>query len=129
MLLGAARMYKKASKELKEQLEALGENKDEKIKMLHSKLLEKIHECNKLDRNIASQQVAAESFARLCFPSARAHAKAEMEGVRGREGVGKRDGGRRRDGEEGEKEQRGRRRRGCLTASLPTTARHRKRAV
>jgi hypothetical protein len=94
-------MYKKASKELKEQLEALGENKDEKIKMLHTKLLEKIHECNKLDRNIASQQVPVASSSHMLsvplYLCARTHAPNKGDRNRERERERERERKRKRE--------------------------------
>jgi hypothetical protein len=52
-------MHKKAAKDIKEQLEAMGDNSAEKIKMLQQKLLEKTHEFNKLDRTHNSQKVSS----------------------------------------------------------------------
>ncbi len=59
-------MHKKAAKDIKEQLDAMGDNNTEKIKMLQQKLLEKTHEYNKLDRTYTTQKVSQFPLA-LCF--------------------------------------------------------------
>ena len=52
-----SRMYKKASKELKEQLEAITSD-SEKVKFLHQKYLDKVHHCNAADRKAENLQVS-----------------------------------------------------------------------
>ena len=51
-----SRMYKKASKELKEQLEAIA-SESEKVKFLQQKFLDKVHQCNSSERKAESLQV------------------------------------------------------------------------
>ena len=52
-----SRMYKKASKELKEQLEAITSD-SEKVKFLQQKYLDKVHHCNAADRKAENLQVS-----------------------------------------------------------------------
>ncbi len=49
-------MHKKATKDVKEQLDAV-EGPTDKIKFLQQKYLDKVHEANKLERQNASLQV------------------------------------------------------------------------
>jgi hypothetical protein len=51
-----SRMYKKASKELKEQLDAITSD-SEKVKFLQQKFLDKMHQCNAADRKVENMQV------------------------------------------------------------------------
>jgi hypothetical protein len=51
-----SRMYKKASKELKEQLDAITSD-SEKVKFLQQKFLDKMHQCNSADRKVENMQV------------------------------------------------------------------------
>jgi hypothetical protein len=51
-----SRMYKKTSKELKEQLDAITSD-GEKVKFLQQKFLDKMHQCNAADRKVENMQV------------------------------------------------------------------------
>jgi uncharacterized phage infection (PIP) family protein YhgE len=51
-----SRMYKKASKELKEQLEAIASD-SERVKFLQQKYLDKMHQCNANERRADNLQV------------------------------------------------------------------------
>lgn len=51
-----SRMYKKASKELKEQLEAIASD-SERVKFLQQKYLDKVHHCNISERRADNLQV------------------------------------------------------------------------
>ncbi len=66
-----SRMYKKASKELKEQLEAITSD-SEKVKFLQQKYLDKVHQCNAADRKAENLQVSPSAGARGHPPPASA---------------------------------------------------------
>ena len=51
-----SRLYKKATKDLKEQLDAIP-SESEKVKVLEKKFLEKVHQCNTADRKVDNLQV------------------------------------------------------------------------
>ena len=51
-----SRLYKKATKDLKEQLDAIP-SESEKVKLLERKFLEKVHQCNTADRKVDNLQV------------------------------------------------------------------------
>lgn len=57
-------MHKKATKDVKEQLDAV-EGPNEKIKFLQQKYLDKVHEANKLDKQNGTLQVRACRSARF----------------------------------------------------------------
>lgn len=54
-----SRLYKKATKDLKEQLDAIP-SESEKVKLLERKFLEKVHQCNTADRKVDNLQRSLE---------------------------------------------------------------------
>lgn len=55
-----SRLYKKATKELNQQLEAISSD-SEKVKFLQQKCLEKMHQCNASERKVENLQVLTPS--------------------------------------------------------------------
>ena len=51
-----SRLYKKATKELNQQLEAISSD-SEKVKFLQQKCLDKVHQCNASERKVETLQV------------------------------------------------------------------------